>query len=52
MHYADILVIHDEFLGSTENKGIGTWKDKSYEQPKEGNTMILTNVQILKAKHK
>ena len=23
MHYADILVIHDEFLGSKENKGIG-----------------------------
>ena len=23
MHYADIPLIHDEFLGSTENKGIG-----------------------------
>ena len=30
MHYADILVIHDEFLGSEENNGIGAWEDKSY----------------------
>ena len=31
MHYADILVIHDEFLGSAEeNNGIGAWEDKSY----------------------
>ena len=46
MHYADIPLIHDEFLGSTENKGIGAHQKICLYENQQREIQVLELCQI------